>query len=210
MIQSGQPPRFEGKFVVATDPSVHDVIGAVKPSSPNHHHPVDQILDVGGARPDIIDGAHSFTHFEVAVHGTQEAVFAGAIDPSRSDDVAAAAGLTRCLFAVQFGPAVDVDRRWLIPDRVRRAIEGFACECVLRAEMNDFRASPICRFRQKPRTFDVHRRGFFRIELRIVDLEHGAIDNQIRFGIRNAAFDCRGIGNIEGAVRQGQYFMFSP
>jgi hypothetical protein len=34
-------------------------------------------------------------------------------------------------------------------------------------------------------------------------LEHGAIDNQIRFGIRNAAFDCRGIGNIEVAVRQG-------
>jgi hypothetical protein len=69
--------------------------------------------------------------------------------------------------------------------------------------MNDFRASPICRFRQKPRTFDVHRRGFLRIELRIVDLEHGAIDNQIRFAICNTALDCRGIGNIEVAVRRG-------
>jgi len=200
MIEAGKPPGFKSKFVVATGAGVHDVIGAVKPSSLNHHDPVDQILDVSRARPDIVDSAHSFAQFEVVMHRTQKTVFAGAIHPRRSDDVAAAAGLMHRFFADQFGLAIDIDRRWLIVDRVRRAIEGFAGEYVLRAEMNNFRASLICRFGQKARTFDVDRRAFLRIQFRIVDLEHGAIDDQIRFAIRNRALNCRAIRNIEVAV----------
>lgn len=71
--------------------------------------------------------------------------------------------------------------------------------------MDNFRTSPISGFGQKPRAFDVDRRGFLRIALRIIDLEHSAVDNQIRFGVGNAALDRRPIGNIEIAVLQGYY-----
>src|ERR1051325_2996336 len=157
MIEAGKPPGFKSKFVVATDAGVHDVISAVKSSSLNHHDSVDQILDVSRARPDIVDSAHSFAQFEIVVHRTQKTVFAGAIDPRRSDDVAAAAGVMHRLFADQFGFAIEIDRRWLIVDRVRHATDGFDGEYVLRAEMNNFRATLFCRFGQMPRTYDSER-----------------------------------------------------
>jgi len=79
----------------------------------------------------------------------------------------------------------------------------------LRAEMNDFRADPICRLSEIAWTFGVDSLSFRRILLGFVDLDYCAVENQLRLGISDASLNSRLIGNIEITMFQREDVMLT-
>src|SRR5713226_10783075 len=108
------------------------------------------------AGPDIRDSADTFSRSEIFVHGAEKAVFAAAINPRGANDIASRASFQYGPLACDLGTSVHVDRPRIIFDGVRRPTDGLAVEGILRAEMNDFRAHSVSRFRQRSRSLDVH------------------------------------------------------
>ena len=77
------------------------------------------------------------------------------------------------------------------------------------SKADDFRAVFACRFREIPRPFGVDRLGFYRILFAVVDLQHRAIQYDIRLRIVDALVDSLVIRDIEITVFQCKHLMFT-
>src|SRR5262245_6589217 len=114
------------------------------------------------------------------MHVAEKTFLATAIYPRRANDEAARAQVANRLLADNLGTAVIVDWPRLVFNRVGLSIYWLACKGVLRAELNDFRANLARSFSQKSRAVDIDGLSFGRILLGLIDLDHCAIENQLR------------------------------
>ena len=75
--------------------------------------------------------------------------------------------------------------------------------------MDDLGAGIIRRFSQEPWSGDIDGLSLRRQPFRIVDLKHGAIEDQRRFFIKQATPHGGAIGNIEIAMLERQHFVLA-
>ena len=76
-----QASRFESEIVVGTNALVDDLVGTVMAKPENLRATSDEIFDIGGARPDIVDGANAPAGAEIVVHSAEKAVLAATVNP---------------------------------------------------------------------------------------------------------------------------------
>jgi hypothetical protein len=204
---SRQASRFESKIVVRTNAFIDDVVSTVTAKLENLQTTIDEIVNIGRARPNIVDGANTLARAEIVVHRTKKAVLALTVNPRSADDIALRASSAHRFFGGNLGPAVEIDRPRLVSDRVRRASDDFAVEGILCAELNHLGAKLSRRVGEKPRSFHVHGRSFGGIPLSFVDLNHRAINQQRRPHLGNASLDRRLIGDVEILSCQSEHIM---
>ena len=76
--------------------------------------------------------------------------------------------------------------------------------------MNDLGADIARRFSQETWPVDIDGLGFRRLLFRLIDLEHGAIEDQRRFRLRNTTPHGSAIGDIEIAMLERQHLVLTP
>lgn len=207
--ETDKAPRLEGKFVIGTNPLVDNMVKIVAVSFPNLQNSLDEVFDIRRAGPDIDDSADAFSRTEIFVRGAQETILATAINPRSANDITTWTRVEHGALACDLGFSIDVDRPGLVFDRVERAVDGFAIERILRAEVNEFSARPAGRFGQVSRPLDVYGVSFGRILLRLIDLDYCAVDDQGGLSIRNAATNGFSIGNIEIGTLQRHHLVLT-
>jgi len=193
--------------MVGANSLVDDMIGAVAVCVQDLQNAIDKIFHEHRAGPDIDYSANVLPCPEIVVHGAEEAVFSAAIDPGGANDVALLASFDYSFLALKFGFSINVNRPRLVYDSVWRPAKGFAVKYVLCAEVNDFRPYLAGRLRQGSRSINVYGLCFSGILLRLIDLDHCAVDNERGAGIQDAVTSGCAIGDIEIAVLQRQHFV---
>ena len=207
--ETDKAPRLEGKFVIGTNPLVDNMVKIVAVSFQTLQNSLDEVFDIRRAGPDIDDSADAFSRAEIFVRGAQETILAAAINPRSANDITTWTRVEHGALACDLGFSIDVDRPGLVFDRVGRAVDGFAIERILCAEVNEFSARPAGRFGQVSRPLDIHGVSLGRILLGLIDLNHCAVDNKHRLRIRDAAANGFSIGNVEIGMFQSHHLVLT-
>ena len=79
--KSRQASRFESEVVVRTNPLIDDVVSTVTAKFEDLRATIDEIVNIGRARPNIIDGANTIARAEIVVHRAKKAVLALTVNP---------------------------------------------------------------------------------------------------------------------------------
>ena len=78
---SRQASRFESEIVVRTNSFIDDVVSTVTAKLENLQATIDKIVNIGRARPNIVDGANAPARPEIVVHSAEKAVLAATVNP---------------------------------------------------------------------------------------------------------------------------------
>jgi hypothetical protein len=73
--------------------------------------------------------------------------------------------------------------------------------------LDDLGANGACRFREIARPVRVHRRGLRRVPFGFIDLQHRAVENQLRTEIADDPTDAGAVSDVESGMGERPHLM---